>query len=53
MGVIIHSKSGGQIHYATTTTAEADLPELAPGTRFTLEGHDLDKSKYCYECCPI
>ncbi|WP_431024834.1 type VI secretion system Vgr family protein [Halomonas sp. H5] len=27
---------------ATTAEAESDLPELAPGTRFTLEGHDLD-----------
>ncbi|WP_338578795.1 type VI secretion system tip protein TssI/VgrG [Halomonas salifodinae] len=26
---------------ALTAEAESDLPELAPGTRFTLEGHDL------------
>ncbi|MBF8221910.1 type VI secretion system Vgr family protein, partial [Halomonas sp. 328] len=24
--------------------AESDLPELAPGTRFTLEGHDLEET---------
>ncbi|GAA0565813.1 type VI secretion system Vgr family protein [Halomonas salifodinae] len=28
---------------ALTAEAESDLPELAPGTRFTLEGHDLDE----------
>ena len=27
---------------ALTCTAESDLPELAPGTRFTLTDHDLD-----------
>src|SRR5690554_6028801 len=28
--------------HALTCVAESDLPELAPGTRFTLTGHDLD-----------
>ncbi|WP_355662425.1 type VI secretion system Vgr family protein [Halomonas salifodinae] len=29
---------------AITAEAESDLPELAPGTRFTLEGHDLEET---------
>ncbi|WP_230086199.1 type VI secretion system Vgr family protein [Halomonas sp. 328] len=29
---------------ALTAEAESDLPELAPGTRFTLEGHDLEET---------
>ncbi|MDI5935492.1 type VI secretion system tip protein TssI/VgrG, partial [Halomonas kalidii] len=29
-------------HDALTAEAESDLPELAPGTRFTLAGHDAD-----------
>ncbi|MBF8224180.1 type VI secretion system Vgr family protein [Halomonas sp. 328] len=31
-------------HQALTAEAESDLPELAPGTRFTLEGHDLEET---------